>query len=75
MMLTWDFSKISCSELEHACSTGKIPCQHAAPFPDETVCVFITAVPIIKPFGLGEGVSGGHVLREMTSRGLCGLVL
>jgi hypothetical protein len=23
------------SELEHACSTGKIPCQHAAPFPDE----------------------------------------
>jgi hypothetical protein len=33
-MLTWDFFKISCSELEHACSTGKIPCQHAAPFPD-----------------------------------------
>jgi N utilization substance protein B len=33
-MLTWDFVKISCLELEHACSTGKIPCQHAAPFPD-----------------------------------------
>ena len=33
-MLTWDFFKISCSELEHACSTGKIPCQHGAPFPD-----------------------------------------
>ena len=38
IMLTWDFFKISCSELEHACSTGKIPCQHAAPFPDGRVC-------------------------------------
>ena len=37
-------------------------------------CVFITAVPIIKLFALGEGDSGGHVLRETTSRGLCGLV-
>jgi hypothetical protein len=38
------------------------------------LCVFITAVPIIKLFAWGEGDSGGHVLREMTSRGLCGLV-
>jgi hypothetical protein len=37
------------------------------------VCVFITAVPIIKLFAWGEGDSGGHVLRETTSRGLCGL--
>jgi len=38
------------------------------------VCVCITAVPIIKLFSWGEGDSGGHVLRETTSRGLCGLV-
>jgi hypothetical protein len=41
------------------------------------VCVFIT-VPITKLFGWGgkglKGESGGHVLRETTSRGLCGLV-
>jgi hypothetical protein len=36
--------------------------------------VFITAVPIIKLFAWGEGDSGGHVQRETTSRGLCGLV-
>jgi hypothetical protein len=36
--------------------------------------VFITAVPIIKLLVWGEGDSGGHVLRETTSRGLCGLV-
>ena len=38
------------------------------------VCVFITAVPIIKLYAWGEGDSGGHVLRETTIRGLCGLV-
>ena len=37
-------------------------------------CVFITGVPIIKLFEWGEGDSGGHVLRETTSRSLCGLV-
>jgi hypothetical protein len=36
-------------------------------------CVFVTAVPIIKLFAWGEGDSGGHVLRETTSQGLCGL--
>ena len=36
--------------------------------------VFITAVPITKLFAWGEGDSGGHVLRETTSRGLGGLV-
>jgi hypothetical protein len=36
--------------------------------------VFITVVPIIKLFAWGEGDSGGHVLCETTSRGLCGLV-
>jgi hypothetical protein len=36
--------------------------------------VFITAVPVIKLFAWGEGDSGGHVVRETTSRGLCGLV-
>ena len=35
--------------------------------------------PTLKPtirklFVWGKGDSGGHVLREMTSRGLCGLV-
>ena len=38
------------------------------------VCVFITAVPIIKLSAWGYGESGGHVLRETTSRGRCGLV-
>jgi hypothetical protein len=38
------------------------------------VCAFITAVPITKLFAWGEGDSGGHVLRETTSRCLCGLV-
>ena len=33
--------------------------------------MFITAVPIIKLFAWGEGDSGGHVLRETTSRGQC----
>ncbi len=42
--------------------------------PGSCVCVFITAVPITKLFALGEGDRGGHVLRETTSRGLCGLV-
>jgi len=36
--------------------------------------VFITAVPITKLFASREGDSGGHVLRETTSRGLSGLV-
>ena len=31
-------------------------------------------VPVTKLFAWGEGESGGHVLRETTSRGLCGLV-
>ena len=38
-----------------------------------SVCVFITAVPITKLFAWGEGESGGHVLRETTSRRRCGL--
>ena len=38
------------------------------------VCVFVTAGPITQLFAWGEGNSGGHVLRETTSRGLCGLV-
>ncbi len=38
------------------------------------VCVFITAGPNTKLFALGGGDIGGHVLRETTSRGLCGLV-
>jgi hypothetical protein len=37
------------------------------------VCVFVTAVPITTLFAWG-GDKGGHVLRETTSRGLCGLV-
>jgi len=35
---------------------------------------FITAGPITKLFAWGGEESGGHVLRETTSRGLCGLV-
>jgi hypothetical protein len=38
------------------------------------VCVFITAVPITKLFAWGDGDTGGHVLLETKSRGLCGLV-
>jgi hypothetical protein len=37
------------------------------------LCMFITAVPVTKLFAW-EGDIGGHVLRETTSRGLCGLV-
>jgi hypothetical protein len=37
------------------------------------VCVY-SAVPITKLFAWGEGYNEGHVLRETTSRGLCGLV-
>jgi hypothetical protein len=37
------------------------------------VCVFITVVPSTKMFAWGWGDMGGHVLQEMTSRGLCGL--
>jgi hypothetical protein len=33
--------------------------------------VLIPAVPITKLFAWGEGNSGGHVLPEKTSRGLC----
>ena len=36
--------------------------------------VFFNAVPITKLFACGKGYSGGHLLRETTSRGLCGLV-
>ena len=38
------------------------------------MCVFITAVPITKLFVWGKGDSGGHVLRETTSRGFYGLI-
>jgi hypothetical protein len=38
-----------------------------------SVC-FITAAPITKLFAWGGEDSGGHVLRETTIRGLCGLV-
>ncbi len=46
--------------------------RHRRGSPD-TVCVFITEVPITKLFEWGEGDSGGHVLRETTSRGLVDL--
>jgi hypothetical protein len=36
--------------------------------------VFITAAPVIKLFAWGERESGGHVIRETTSRDRCGLV-
>jgi hypothetical protein len=38
------------------------------------VCVCNTAVPTTKLIAWGEGDIGGHVLRETTSRGLCGLL-
>ena len=38
------------------------------------VYAFILAVPITKLFVWGEGDSGGHVLRETISRGLCALL-
>jgi hypothetical protein len=43
-------------------------------FSEPPVCEFITAVPITKLFAWGQEDSGGHVLRETTSRGLSGLV-
>jgi len=49
-------------------------CVFITAVPTYGVCVFITAVPITKKFAWGEGDSGGHVLRETTSRVLCGLV-
>ncbi len=55
--------------------SGSFPSQHNSRWPSAlSLCVFITAVPIIKLFARGEGDSGVHVLRETTSRGLCGLV-
>jgi hypothetical protein len=39
-----------------------------------TCVAFITAVPSTKLFAWGGGGNGGHVLRETTSRSLCGLV-
>ncbi len=36
--------------------------------------MFVSAVPVTGLFAWGEGDSGGHVLRETTSRVLCGLV-
>ena len=39
------------------------------------LCVFITAGPSTKVFACGGGDIGGHVLRETTSRGLCGIIL
>jgi len=42
--------------------------------PPPGVCVFITAGPSTKLFAWGGGDIGRHVLRETTSRGLCGLV-
>ena len=41
---------------------------------DASVCVFITAGPITKLFAGEGGDSGGHVLQETKSPGLCGLV-
>jgi hypothetical protein len=41
---------------------------------NEPVPVNVTAGPITKLFAWGGEDSGGHVLRETTSRGLCGLV-
>ena len=38
------------------------------------MCVFITAGPSTKLFAWGGGYIGGHVLKETTSRSLCGLV-
>jgi hypothetical protein len=38
------------------------------------VCVFIPARPSTMLLACEWGVIGGHVLRETTSRGLCGLV-
>jgi hypothetical protein len=40
---------------------------------DTDLCVFITAGPSTKLFVWEGGEMGGHVLRETTSRGLCGL--
>ena len=37
------------------------------------VCVYYCST-LDKAVRMGEGDSGGHVLRETTSRGLCGLV-
>jgi hypothetical protein len=48
-------------------------CSTVSEFNIRTVCMFITTVPITKLFAWGGGGDkGGHVLRETTSRGLCG---
>jgi hypothetical protein len=50
-----------------------VPVQNRTSSPGPGVCVY-TAGPSTKLFAWGGGVIGGHVLRETTSRGLCGLV-
>jgi hypothetical protein len=65
----------------HALSPDDISKQTACCSPSSAVasslvcvCVFISAGLSTKLFAWGGGDMGGHVLRERTSRGLCGLV-
>jgi hypothetical protein len=68
------YVQASLDRAKHGCvqtwNLGKRPVAEAA----ARLCVFITAVPNTKLFAWGDEDSGGHVLRETTSRGLCGLV-
>jgi hypothetical protein len=76
----WRTMEESCKELGSVSLKIKaINTQHTlgfrendSEFRNPTACVFITAVRISKLFAWGEGDSGGHVVRETTSRGLCG---
>jgi hypothetical protein len=74
-----------CTHTHSASSLSKLlkepdrdkPVQHppSVELPNETedLLLCITAVPNTKLCAWGEEDSGGHVLRETTSRGLCGL--
>jgi hypothetical protein len=72
-LLNFSFVIAGCVEW----STCEWSCEWStwAPRSQQSELLFITAVTITKPFASGEGdSSGGHVLRETTSRGLCGPV-
>jgi hypothetical protein len=56
------------------CESGWAGKEMMFPGPQASVCVFYYCRTYYKAVLGGGDVSGGHVLRETTSRGLCGLV-
>ena len=70
--LVWT-SHIYC--LTHVCTLFTVSLLHELKVPGLLGCMFITAGPIIKLCAeVDTADDEGHVLRETTSRGMCGLV-